>query len=280
MQTQKKVAPHSDSIRPANKVKTWLIILICLAATAIHSQTNYFSIINIGTNTFHEATLKPINALECLITDDTGWHKIAFSNLPPNIQKQYGYNHTNAIALAAQRGVMDKKISAEQAALRAKTDILSRIKIEYDKVDEYYSFEPYEWVVDTESGLEFKIYTTTDQEHPKPTKFILHIVSTSEDWKYLSYHRFVIVADGEKYEISDPSEDSDVLKHGGVIEQFSIPLKPALAAQLASARTVTGKLGTTTYTLDYASRQPWRDLANYFAMRESGTNTFNLNISQ
>ena len=66
------------------------------ARSAARSQSNFFPVLHIGTNTFSNATLKKATPFDCLITSDSGWNKIAFSNLPPDIQKQFGYDPVQA----------------------------------------------------------------------------------------------------------------------------------------------------------------------------------------
>jgi S1-C subfamily serine protease len=215
-------------------------------------------VLNNGSNVFGKI-YRLDSSLVWIVNGDQGW-KIPLNQLSWDDQKRFGYD-SNAVARA--------EAAAAQARLRASKaaafDLL--IKTEYDRFEDstsYSSRSP----IHVGTGIEASFLCWTTGHSNKPALVMLHLASTSSDWKFLDYRNLVVLCDTNKM-------DFGKLKHDGrvgrsyVLEQMFAILSLGQLKALAFAKSVEAKLGSHEIDFSYGDRVSMRTLISY--LEEHGT---------
>jgi hypothetical protein len=101
------------------KMKTITIFGMVLWALVAQAQTNItFETLTVGNRTFTNCTVRRLNAADAIVTFADGGTRVAISNLPPDLQKQFGYDPAAAEAerAAQEARIQQQKLAAAQAA--------------------------------------------------------------------------------------------------------------------------------------------------------------------
>lgn len=244
-------------------MKTFLLFLIIgSSVTLVAGQTN-LAVLRVGTNVYQNATLKQLNPLECLITDDTGWHKVAFSNLTPDIQKRFNYDPTNAAAAMSAKLAREKSAQARSVNEQTHQLLAAKLKIIYDKFTGYTTYSP-QSELSVEPKFTVLAICATQSGETHPDSYELEIFIDSNQGRFLEYHPFIIIADGKKYDFGEP-EDKNHAFSDSLLEEFSITMPSPDFSAMAFAKTFEAKLGTSAFEFTYDEREDWRSLVNFFA---------------
>jgi len=243
--------------------------IVLFAGLSVYADTNVFPVLVAGGETYQNAKVVSHTLTNVLIFHDGGAARIAFTNLPEAIQKQYGYDPKQIIAppkitnSIVSTSVTNKPPEAANDLRIQGLERLfnSRISSKYDKFDDTSEFcvrTPLKYG----SEMEISAYAIIIGNRPL---FKLHIVNESDEWEYLKFSHFVIIYDGKRKDLGDLDDDGSVMPSGNVLEQMIADFSLQEFREISFAKSVEAKLGITHLTFDYASRNDWRILVNHFA---------------
>jgi hypothetical protein len=262
-------------------MKKLIMLFTALACLIARSETNVFPVLTVGGEVYQNAKLVSHTETNALFFHDGGAVRIAFSNLPVAIQKEYGYDaqkiaemqrdaeaeqvrkRSNAVAVSAASAETWLKQHPETQEPQSPPD---RIKFEYDKFEETTTYTT-AFPIQINPQLKLKAYIIHKTGKALPYCWF-HFISVSDDWKYLKYRDFVILYDDDRKSLSDVDHDGDVLGSGSVIEQMQIGFTLDEFRKIANAIRVEMKLGFTKMTLNYAARNDWRLLLDKYKAPE------------
>jgi hypothetical protein len=183
----------------------------------------------------------------------SGIAKIAFADLSEEYRTKYGYTPEKA-----------KAYSQIRAEGQRKQTFAALISVEDDK---FRGTRTYSTKTEIKLGyrLSLTVYAVCpDSGRSGPKGVLFHFISSSSDWWYLKFHALVFLADGQRmsWDEEGVSHDGDV-GSGYVLEQMNVILTPDQFRNLASAKTVEGRLGSTEFSITYADRESFRALSDY-----------------
>jgi len=89
-------------------MKAILLLSLFLAIQA-EAQTNFFPLLNVGATTYTNARITSVTAADAIVLFDGGGARVPLSNMPPHIQKQYGYDAGKAAKSLAEQTERNKK---------------------------------------------------------------------------------------------------------------------------------------------------------------------------
>jgi hypothetical protein len=138
------------------------------------------------------------------------------------------------------------------------------ITLKYDKVDDYTLLDLA--AIPLGNKLKLNVYAVSPGTGWRtPTEVVLFFSSTSESWKYLTYNslRF-LVDDSVRIDLGDQDHRGTV-GSGYVLEQFFATMSVEQFLELAGARTVAGKLGSTDFALSTSQVMALRDFGSRLA---------------
>ena len=107
-----------------NKKLTLLLLAVMLAIVA---RAGDMTITTLNHQTYEHATITAVEPDGLHITYDAGVEKIPFSNLSPELQKQYGYSPAQAAAYQNQEVAIANAVRAAQGAASAQATPVSTV---------------------------------------------------------------------------------------------------------------------------------------------------------
>jgi hypothetical protein len=126
------------------------------------------------------------------------------------------------------------------------------------KVDKFRGTRSYETTSELSLNRELSLAVRTYDED-----VVLHFTYSSSEWKFLKYHPFVFLVDGERMSWDEESVSHDgAVGDGYVLEQMFIRIKPNQLNQIAFAKKVDGRLGIVEFSIPYDKRESLRVLSD------------------
>ncbi len=155
--------------------------------------------------------------------------------------------------------------SAEQKSAfppRRKYNHSFKITSHYARIDDYTSVDLDDMPLG--NGLKltaFFLYPGRVVNAPKTVS--LHFTSSSENWKYLQYHRFLrVILDGStRVDLGEAQDHTDV-GTGYVFEQMTFDVPVAQFLSIIAAQNVEGELGLTEFRLKPSQLEALRDFGS------------------
>ena len=112
-------------------MKTTLVLFLVVAGLTVFASTNdiHLDVLLTGQGNFTNATIIRHNPAYAVVDYPGGSVKVADSNLPPDLQKQFAYSPSNAAAfIAAEKNKHDAALQTEAAKRAAYNAYLASIR--------------------------------------------------------------------------------------------------------------------------------------------------------
>lgn len=254
---------------PGKPMKKLLTLFTVLLTFGTQAQTNFFPSLRAGDATYENVKIESVTATNVLIFHDGGAVRVAFTNLPTFIQKQYGYD-----PIAIEEKI---KIAKQEEAERQQANLIfasgvkmkeerpetfeQRFKIRYDKFDQDTHFTQINPIIPESDIYIYALTIAKNQE--RLLGFGLAFLSASRSARFMDSSDLIILSDGHRIQKSD-LPDKPSMSASGISESLSTFLTPKEFKEISFSTNVEMKLGRIEMKIDYEDRRDWRLLYQHF----------------
>ena len=96
-----------------------VVVLAVLAVTSARADTNVIAVLTTADGiAYTNARIEHVTPVEAIVWFQSGIARVALTNLPPDLQKQYPYDAAAAEQFLAGQQVQREKIAAAQMTIR------------------------------------------------------------------------------------------------------------------------------------------------------------------